>query len=273
MTDRRGALGLLVVGVLGVVGLTGYLVLKATSGTLAPALFFDVLAVIFLMAGLGRWFRGKALGSPISRREEQLTRSGFGGQLRRLVAFSFDLFIVGGITVFLYVLVHDFMPYGAHDYGWSSYGADGGYRPRVGVDMLRAAWPHLHSRDLWDEIGPSFVVIVVGILYLVPAAIWGATPGMRVFGRVWQRPSDGKRVGALHGLVRALGTAAFAPLQTGLVLVSILGTGQRYRQVGTGRVYYGRWAFLKVCTARRSVADLVCRTELAPRFRPDDGRG
>ncbi len=267
--DRRGALPLLVVGGAGLVASFAYGVTKVSMGTIAPMFFFGMLALVLLLAGFGRWFCGRALRSPISRHAEQLDRTGFGGQLRRLGAFIADVILVGGFTAFTMVAVRDLMPYGSYDYRWSM----DGDRWLSGSELMGRFWPHMWTSRMADELGPALAMLLVGALWLVPAATWGATPGMLIFGRLWARHSDGKRVGAVHGVVRALGTAALSPLQAFLVVISILGTGQRYRQVGTGRVYYGRWAFLKVVTARRSVADVFFRTETAPRFRVDDGRG
>jgi len=258
----------MVVGGAGLVASVVYGVTNVSVGTIGPMFFFAMLALVLLVAGMGRWFRGRALHSPISRQAEQLERSGFGGQVRRLAAFIADVILVGGFTTFTMVAVRDFMPYASYDYRWSM----DGDRWLSGSELMARFWPHMWSTRMADELGPAFAMLLAGLLWLVPAAIWGATPGLLIFGRLWAR-SDGKRVGAVHGVVRALGSAVLSPLQAFLVVISILGTGQRYRQVGTGRVFYGRWAFLRVVSARRSVADVLLRTETAPRFRVDDGRG
>jgi hypothetical protein len=112
-----------------------------------------------------------------------------------------------------------------------------------------------------------------GLYLLVPAALWGATPGLMLVGRLWLRPSDGRRVGALHGVLRAIGAFLFAPLHAALLVLAFFGTPRRYRARGTNKIYKSRWGLAIALGARRSVADFIYRTETAPRFRADDGRG
>jgi hypothetical protein len=59
---------------------------------------------------------------------------------------------------------------------------DGGYQPRASTLSRRLA-PSPFTRSGWDEIGPSFVVIVVvGILCLVTRRHLGGAPGIRSSG-------------------------------------------------------------------------------------------
>ncbi len=56
------------------------------------------------------------------------------------------------------------------------------------------------------------------------------------------------------------GRGAFAVLALGALMV--LGvTGSRYRNLRTGATFFGRHAIFPLIHARRSIADMLCRTE------------
>lgn len=263
--DRRGAAVLALVGAVGVAGSAGFLLTAANVDSFPIAVAALGLSLGLAIAGLLRRLWGRVLPSPITRREEHLAAPpSVARGAARLFAFAFDAGALLGLTLVAYELFR-MMPYDEHQYDYALANVKG-------LAYLRILKPHLMTHVGADELSGGIAALLVGLYLVVPAATWGATPGMLLIGRVWAR-TDGQRVGALHGAGRALGGLIVLPLQGALVALSIVSGGGRYRVVSTGQRFRAPWNLVLVARARRNLPDIFFRTEYTKRSRAEDGRG
>ena len=110
-------------------------------------------------------------------------------------------------------------------------------------------------------LGPMLATAVCGLYIFVPAAGWGATPGMLICGFRWVRAKDGERVGALHAFLRFLAMAVCAAFQAALMVLGTLFGMKKMKVVKTGRKFMDRSVLLGTWMARRTIADRISRTE------------
>lgn len=100
-----------------------------------------------------------------------------------------------------------------------------------------------------------------GLIIFVPAAWWGATPGMLICGLRWLRTKDGKRVGALHAFLRFLAMGVFAAPQAVIMVLGTIFGNWKVRVYPGGKLYRNKTILYATWKSRRTIADLVSRTE------------
>ena len=84
---------------------------------------------------------------------------------------------------------------------------------------------------------------------------------MLILGFRWLRAKDGQRVGALHAFLRFLAMPVFAAPQAALMILGTVFGTQRMKVVRTGQRFTDKSLRRATLKARRTIADLVCRTE------------
>jgi hypothetical protein len=221
------------------------------------------IGLVMVAGALLRRARGKPVFDPARLRETHLQSASLvGTNFLRLFAWMVDCGVCAIVSALIWILLDEALPRGMGDasdwaFDHTAYGI-GAWR---GLDYWRAARPHFFTSEAQEIFGPFLCTLVVGAYLFIPAAAASGTPMMRAFRLRWLRPSDGERVGAIHGVVRALAGAVLAPLQVAFVTITLVfGSGGRYR-TGTGGIVYGRHRIRDVADARRNLMDLICRTE------------
>jgi hypothetical protein len=261
--DGRGGAALAIAGAVGLVACVAYSLTFVNESTFPYVVAAAGLALALTIGGLLRRALGRNLpGSSERLRAIQDAPGPAWTGLARLFAFVVDFCAVCALAIAAYSLfrVLDYPPIRGCE-SWERLS-----RPAVaGMAFLRQHAACWGSRGTIDELGGFLATLGCGLWLLVPAAAWGATPGMLLIGRVWVR-SDSHRVGAVHGAARALVGLVLAPLQALIALLMSLHFADHFRNVRTGeRFSRATWGALGLLRRPRTVADACCVTEAIPR--------
>ena len=256
MGDARGANALVGIGMLGLAASGGYVLAAARAPTLAPSLASAGFSLALLIGGALRRFCGRALVGGVERLHALQDAPGpLGTGLARLFAFIVDLAALLALALGAYQLFR-FVDADPRVFSICRMQLD-----QSGLAFLRAYRPCFATHEGADALSGGLAALACGAWLLVPAATWGATPGLLLIGRRWVR-SDGNRVGALHGVVRALGGIVLSPLQALVAVLLLFRFANRWRNVRTGEVVTQvTWGILALLRRPRTVADRICGTE------------
>jgi len=112
-----------------------------------------------------------------------------------------------------------------------------------------------------EILGSIAATGLCGLIIFVPAAWWGATPGMLICGLRWLRTKDGHRVGALHAFLRFLAMGLFAAPQAAIMVLGTVFGVWKVRGYPGGKLYRNKTIRNATWKSRRTLADLACRTE------------
>jgi hypothetical protein len=144
---------------------------------------------------------------------------------------------------------------------WYQWATDANKNFLEGMELWRAAWSVSGTSEALNAFGPMLATALCALLIFVPAAWWGATPGMLILGFRWLRTKNGQRVGALHAFLRFLAMAFFAAPQAAIMVLGTMFGMKKMKVVRTGRRFTDKSVLLATWKARRTIADLVSRTE------------
>lgn len=249
--DRRGALALGALGLAGL-GVSLYCAFtEMTSYTMVEGTIPVGLSFALLVAALMRFWRGRPLkdGAALTRYHQEVG-SHVAYNILRFVGLAIDVALCIGPALVIILFLDEVLPGTAGvRYDWA---LDRNTTLLAGVDIRDAAVLMM----LWS---------LFGMLILVPAATWGATPGMMALGFRWVRAKDGQRVGALHAFLRLLAMPLCIGFQVVIMFVGTVFGARKMRDLRSGRVFVDRSGRRATWKARRTIADLICRTET---FRP-----
>jgi hypothetical protein len=257
--DARGWLAATVAGALMMAGVVAYAVTALDKGEVPLSTPWMGVGIALFAGGLLRRSRGRAIFDPLRLMEvhRQETQRGSTNVLR-VLAWAIDVAACAAVAGIVYTLLDEVPPRADSLADWA-YGP--GAESLKGVDFWRAAVPHFWSSDAQEIFGPFVASLIAGLYLVLPGAVWGGTPMQLAF-RLRHLRTDGHRTGALHGALRILGGSLFAPLQIALFVITLVfGSGGRWRNRSTGQTFSGRHRIGEVINARRSIADLICRTE------------
>jgi hypothetical protein len=252
----------MIVGAVGLGACLVYVLALATAKTFASALAITGVALSLTIGGLLRRWRGRTLpGSSERLRALQDAPGPVTAGIGRLFAFALDLCMLVTLALGAFQLFR----WQSFDYEASRL-CDALSQPDLaGLAFLRAHALCFSTRTGIEELSAGLATLACGLYLLAPAAAWGATPGMLLVGRVWVR-DDSQRVGAVHGVVRALVGLLLSPLQAVVALLLTVNFANRYRNVRTGETFtVTAWGVLALARRPRTFADRVCRTEAITR--------
>ncbi len=227
MKCRRGAILLTVIGSIAVAGSIVFFGFASIRERKEIVPIVAAASATLLIAGLGRLVLGRALeGGPELLERHRQEPPHLGSNLMRLAGLVVDAALPFlGFTV-------------------------GG---EIIQDILKA------DRDVMALVGGGIGLGAV----LIPAAVWGASAGMLIFGFRWVRGRDGERIGAFHALLRvALGVAVLplAAVLSALAFLFIPNKWKAYTNKGIYRFRDSRGKFV-LAFFRRSLADVFLGTE------------
>lgn len=249
--DRRGALALAIVGFLGLAGSSIYAFEEMTSYTVVEGTIPMGVSFALLVAALMRFLCGQPLkdGATLTRYHQEVG-SHMVYNILRFVGLAIDLALCTALALVIVLFLDEILP------------GTGGVRYDWALDRSNA---HLAGVVFWEVAVLTILLGLSGMLILVPAATWGATPGMMVLGFRWVRAKDGGRVGALHAFLRFLAMPLCVGFQVVIMFMGTVFGAKKMKNLRTGRIFMDRSVRRATWKARRTIADLMCRTET---FRP-----
>ncbi len=261
-SDSRGANALTFTGLIGVAACLFYLYARVSAETIVPTLALTGLTLALLIAGVFRRWWGRTLPGSVERLHALQAAPGpVTTGIARLFAFALDFAVLAVMMMAPFQLFRRQLDDPA--------ALAACYRMPLpdltGLAFLHSHMPCFSVHGGIDELATGLLTLGCGLYLLVPAATWGATPGLLLIGRVWVR-SDGQRVGAVHGVVRALVGLVLSPLQALFGVLMLFNFANRYRNVRTGeKITIATWGLLALARRPRTIADMCCRTEAIAR--------
>jgi hypothetical protein len=258
--DRRGALVLAVLGLAGLGFSSGYSFTSMTYPDMALVTAAMGLSFALLIAAALRGGRGRTLpdGTALVTIHQEVGGR-FHHNLLRFLALALDAGICAALAGAILVFLDEAFPRGMGD--WYQWATDANKNFLEGMELWRSAWSVVGTSEARAVLGPMLATGLCGIIIFVPAAWWGATPGMLICGFRWLRAKDGGRVGALHAFLRFLAMALCAAPQAALMVLGTMFGMQKMKVVRTGRKFLSKRILMATWKARRTIADLVSRTE------------
>jgi hypothetical protein len=256
--DRRGALALAILGLVGLGGSSFYSFtsMEYPDMWLVTMIMGFSFALLLAAALRGRQGRVLAEGNSLVALHREVGAR-FHHNLLRFLGLAMDV-VICVVPAMVVMAILDDLPRTGSRFGWAS---DGGYGWLKGMELWRVALRMSGTSAAADILGPMLVTGLCSMLIFVPAAWLGATPGMLICGFRWLRAEDGQRVGALHAILRFLAMPVFAAPQAVLTLLGTVFGTQRMKVVRTGQRFTDKSLRRATLKARRTIADLVCRTE------------
>jgi hypothetical protein len=257
--DRRGALALAVLSLVGLVVSTVYSFtsMEYSDMWLVTGCMGFSFALLIAAAFRGRQGRVLAEGNSLVALHQEVGAR-LHHNLLRFLGPVIDVVVCVVPAMVVLAILEDFPRTGGGWYDWAT-GANKEFLQ--GMELWGAALRMSGTSQAVDILGPMLVTALCSMLILVPAAWLGATPGMLVCGFRWLRAKDGQRVGALHAFLRFLAMPLFAAPQAALLVLGTVFGSQRMKVVRTGQRFSDRRVLRATWKARRTIADLVCRTE------------
>lgn len=257
--DRRGALALLILGLAGLVGSLGYSFTSMDYPIMDLVTAGIGLSFALLIAAALRGGRGRPLpnGTALLTIHQEVGGR-FHHNLMRFLSLALDAGFCALLAGAVYVVLED-LPRTSGD--WYEWATDANKNFLEGMELWRAAWSVSGTSEALNAFGPMLATAICALLIFIPAAGWGATPGMLILGFRWLRAKDGHRVGALHAFLRFLGMLLFAVPQAAIMVLGTMFGMKKMKVVRTGRRFTDKSVLLATWKARRTIADLVSRTE------------
>jgi uncharacterized RDD family membrane protein YckC len=258
--DRRGALALAVLGLIGL-GSSSYYSFTSMEFpdmwlmTMVMGFSFALLIAAALRGGRGRPLEtGPVL---VSFHKE------VGGYARykvlQFVALAIDAAVCAALAAVILIFLDEAFPRNMGD--WYDWATDSNKDFLKGMDLWHAAFSVAGSSEAEEAFGPMLATAGCALYIFVPAAWWGATPGMLICGLRWLRTKDGHRVGSLHAFLRFLAMGIFAAPQAAIMVLGTMFGVSKVRVYPGGKRYRNKSILYATWKSRRTLADLVCRTE------------
>jgi hypothetical protein len=258
--DRRGALALAILGLAGLGVSSGYSFTEMEFPdmwlvTMAMGLSFALLIAAALRGGRGRPFETGPV--QVSFHKEVGGYAHY--KVLQFVALAIDAALCAALAAAILIFLDEAFP--RHMGGWYEWATDANKNFLKGMELWSAAWSVAGTSAAAEALGPMLATAACSLVIFVPAAWWGATPGMLVCGFRWLRTRDGLRVGALHAFLRFLAMGIFAAPQAAIMVLGTMFGVSRVRVYPGGRRYRNKTILYATWKSRRTIADMVCRTE------------
>jgi uncharacterized RDD family membrane protein YckC len=258
--DRRGALALAILGLAGLGVSSWYSFTEMEFPdmwlvTMVMGFSFALLIAAALRGGRGRPFETGPV--QVSFHKEVGGYAHY--KVLQFVALAIDAAICAAVAGAIVMFLEDALPRTSG--GWYEWATDSNKDFLKGMDLWRAAFSVVGTSDAHIILGPMLATAVCALYIFVPAAWWGATPGMLICGLRWLRTKDGQRVGALHAFLRFLAMGIFAAPQAAIMVLGTMFGVSRVRVYPGGKRYRNKTILYATWKSRRTIADMVCRTE------------